>query len=235
MKLMQNNQRVKVLLFVTFVTLSSLVLGKTEARPAVASKSLAASEILAGLKKGNERFVSGKVRTDGQSKSDILRLATGQNPDAVVLSCSDSRVPPEAVFDQKLGEIFTVRSAGEALSPQAIASIEFAIENLGSRLVVVMGHTNCGAIKASIETLNGKSTGSENLDKLTADIHPRIKSKFDEKNPSKNLKEESWLNARGVAKDLIIRSGLISKAVASGKIEIKVGLYDLKTGLVEFE
>ena len=192
-------------------------------------------EALYDLKVGNERFISGKVRTDGQAKSDITRLTTGQNPHAVVLSCSDSRVPPEVVFDQKLGELFTVRSAGETLSPQAIGNIEFAIEKLGTHLVFVLGHTNCGAVKAAVETMNGQSAGSENLDKLVEDIHPRIKSKFNEKNPSKDLKEESWLNARGVAKDLVSRSTLIAKSVTSGKIVIKVGLYHLATGSVEFE
>lgn len=93
---------------------------------------------------------------------DIERLSTGQAPQAIVLSCSDSRVAPEIVFDQKLGEMFTVRSAGEALSSQAIASIEFAIAKLGSKLIVVMGHTKCGAIKAAVDTLSGGSAGSEN-------------------------------------------------------------------------
>ena len=114
----------------------------------------------------------------------------GQNPRAIVLSCSDSRVPPELIFDQKRGELFTVRSAGETLSPQSIGSIEFAIEKLV---------------------------------KLEQDIHPRLKGKFNEQAPSKNLKAESWLNVRGVA-----------KAVASGKVEIKLGLYDLESGAVSF-
>ncbi|MBC7466232.1 MAG: hypothetical protein H7256_09585 [Bdellovibrio sp.] len=96
------------------------------------------------LKAGNQRFLKGDVRKDGQAVADISRLSKGQSPNSIVLSCSDSRVPPEAVFDQKLGEMFTVRSAG-----------------------------------------------SDNLVKLVSDIHPRIKSKFDEKHPSKDLKTES--------------------------------------------
>ncbi len=88
----------------------------------------------------------------------------GQTPKATVLSCSDSCVPLEVVFDQKLGEMFTVRSAGETLSPQAIGSIEFAIEKWESRLVVDLGHTNCGAVKAAVETGKGQNAGSEKLD-----------------------------------------------------------------------
>ncbi len=187
------------------------------------------------LKAGNQRFLKGEVRKDGQAVDDIKRLSKGQAPNSIVLSCSDSRVPPEAVFDQKLGEMFTVRSAGETLSPQAIASIEYAIEKLGSHLVVVLGHTHCGAVKAAIETIRGQSSGSDNLDKLVSDIHPRIKLKFDEKHPSQDLKAESWLNAKGVAKDLLNRSRLISKAVNSGKVKIQVGLYNLETGVVDFE
>lgn len=187
------------------------------------------------LKAGNQRFLKGDVRKDGQTVTDINRLSKAQAPNSIVLSCSDSRVPPEAVFDQKLGEMFTVRSAGETLSPQAIASIEYAVEKLGTHLIVVMGHTNCGAVKAAIETISGQSAGSDNLDKLVSDIHPRIKSKFDEKHPSKDLKAESWLNAKGVAKDLFTRSLVISKAAQSGKVKIQVGLYNLETGAVEFE
>ena len=144
-------------------------------------------------------------------------------------------MPPEAVFDQKLGEIFTVRTAGETLAPPTIASLEFAVEKLGSHLLVVLGHTNCGAVKATVETMDGKSAGSENLDQLVNDIRPRLKGKFNEKNPSKDLKAESWLNAKGVAEDLLKRSPVISKAVASGKVVIQVGLYNLDTGVVEFE
>jgi carbonic anhydrase len=198
-------------------------------------QTLSASDALDILKKGNQRFLSGNVRADGQSLKDVERLSKRQSPHSIVLSCSDSRVPPEIIFDQKLGEIFTVRSAGETLSPTTIASIEFAVASLGTKLIVVLGHTNCGAVTAAIETMRGKSAGSENLDQLVADILPRIKSKFDDKNPSKDLKAESWLNARGVAKDLLSRSPLIAKAVSSGKTKIQVGLYVLSSGKVEFE
>lgn len=190
---------------------------------------------LSSLKVGNERFISGKVRTDGQSLKDIQRLSTGQAPEAIVLSCSDSRVPPEIVFDQKLGEMFTVRSAGEALSSQAIASIEFAIAKLGSKLIVVMGHTSCGAVKAAVDTLGGASAGSENLDQLVKDIKPRLRSETAGKIRSQDLAEESLANAKGVARDLMVRSKIISAAVNSGKVKIAVALYNLSDGRVTFE
>jgi len=93
-----------------------------------------ASQTLDALKSGNVRFTSHHLRDDGEAKSDVERLSHGQNPRAIVLSCSDSRVPPELVFDQKLGEIFTVRTAGETLSAEVIASIEYAVAKLGSHL-----------------------------------------------------------------------------------------------------
>lgn len=188
------------------------------------------------LKNGNTRFTKGFFRKDGALKKDIQRLAKGQNPHSIVLSCSDSRVPPEVVFDQKLGEIFTVRTAGEALSPSAIASIEYAITHLGTRLVVVMGHSNCGAVKAAAATLAGGDAGSENLNQLVQDIQPRIRaSLLGKASASKDFKDEGWANAKGVAKDLSARSPIIANALAAGRIQIVSALYHLEAGLVDFE
>lgn len=208
----------------------------TDPKPtAVVSTGIKPDSALELLKKGNQRFLSGNVRKEGQGKEDVERLSKGQSPHSIILSCSDSRVPPELVFDQKLGEIFTVRSAGETLSPTAIGSMEFAVEKLGSRLLVVLGHTSCGAVKAAIDTLNGENAGSENLDQLVSDIHPRIQKVCEGKTPSANLKDESLANAKGVAKDLLTRSKILLDAVHSGKIKIVVGIYDLSNGKVEFQ
>ena len=123
--------------------------------------SVAPDTALKWLMNGNNRFVKTQLRMkEGQKPADIKRLSSGQQPHAIVLSCSDSRVPPELVFDQKLGEIFVVRTAGEALGDNAVGSIEYAVEHLGSRLIVVMGHTSCGAVKAAHATLQkGTSAG----------------------------------------------------------------------------
>jgi carbonic anhydrase len=185
------------------------------------------------LTNGNTRFMKHRVRKDGQSSTDIARLSGGQQPHAVVLSCSDSRVPPEIVFDQKLGEIFTVRTAGEALGHNAIGSIEYAVEHLGTRLIVVMGHTSCGAVAAAYGTLDGKSAGTPSLDELVGDIHPRLAA-FKGQPPSESFEKESWANAQGVASDLLTRSKMLSEMKAHGKIKIVSALYDLKTGQVTF-
>ncbi len=192
------------------------------------------AKALGWMKNGNTRFTKGNFRKDGAAKKDIERLAAGQKPHTIVLSCSDSRVPPEVVFDQKLGELFVVRTAGEALDNSAIASIEYAAEHLGARLIVVMGHTSCGAVKAALGTLDGADAGSPALNSLVRDIHPRIAS-FKGKAPSKDVKTESWANTRGVAKDLMERSKIIREKVTGGEMMIKSALYNLDHGNVDFD
>lgn len=193
-----------------------------------------ADKALTWLKNGNKRYLNGFLRKDGQSAKDREKLASGQQPHTIVLSCSDSRVPPELVFDQKLGEIFVVRTAGEALDSSAIASIEYAVEHLGSQLILVMGHTSCGAVKAALGTMNGGDAGSPSLNKLVADLHPRLKE-FASKAPSEGVKAESWANAKGVAKDLQERSKIVGDKVNAGALKVKVALYHLGSGVVDFQ
>lgn len=186
------------------------------------------------LKNGNIRFVKNRLRKDGQSMADVKRLAAGQTPHTVIVSCSDSRVPPEILFDQKLGEIFVVRTAGETLDPTSIASVEYAVEHLGARSVLVMGHSKCGAIKAACGTLDGSSAGSDNLNKLVADIHPRLAA-FKNKTFSKDFADESWANAIGVSEDLVKRSNILTEKVHAHQIQISTALYNIETGLVSFK
>jgi len=198
-----------------------------------ASSGVSAEQSLRWLTNGNIRFVKKNFRKDGRSEQDRKRLLEGQKPHAIVLSCADSRVPPEIVFDQALGEIFTIRVAGEALDDSVIASIEYAVEHLGPKLLVVMGHTQCGAVKATLTTKEGESAGSEHLDKLIADIRPHLKTVSSEKT-SPNLEIESTLNADGVARDLVHRSEIIRKKVEAGELKIKPALYRMDSGKVSF-
>lgn len=186
------------------------------------------------LKNGNTRFVKQSLRKDGQGPKDIKRLSEGQKPHSIVLSCSDSRVPPELIFDQKLGEIFVVRTAGQSLDPVALASIEYAVEHLGANNIVVLGHTKCGAVTAAHSTLHGEDAGSANLNHLVKDIHPRI-SNFKDKKPSKDYSEESWANVDGVAADLLKRSAILEQKATHGAIKVRRGLYDLHSGKVDFK
>ncbi len=197
-------------------------------------EGMAPEKAMGLLKTGNAHFIKEEFRKDGASKADVQRLSGAQHPHTIVLSCSDSRVPPEVVFDQKLGEIFVIRTAGEALEPIAIGSIEYAVEHLGVKNIVVMGHTQCGAVKAALSTLDGKDAGSPNLNKLVADIHPRLQS-FAKKPASENFSSEGWANSKGVAKDLLGRSELLAKAVKAGKLKVSSALYNLHSGIVDFE
>jgi carbonic anhydrase len=194
---------------------------------------VSADQSLKWLLNGNARYMTKNFRSDGRSQDDRTRLLAGQKPHAVILSCADSRVPPETVFDQGLGEIFVIRVAGEALDSSVIASVEYAVEHLGPRLIVVMGHTKCGAVDTALKVKEGDSAGSESLDRLLADIRPRLHTISTEK-PSANLEVESALNADGVARDLVKRSEIIRKKVESGDLFIKSSLYRMDTGKVTF-
>ena len=189
------------------------------------------------LRNGNIRFQKQHLRADGQSKRDIKNLTQGQKPHSIVISCSDSRVPPEIVFDQKLGEIFVVRTAGQSLDQNAVGSIEYAVEHLGTRNILVLGHTQCGAVKAAYATLNGKDAGSDNLNHLVKDIHPRLETlpNIQTRKPSSDYSTESWANVEGVKKDLVSRSKILKKSISEGHIQIVGAMYVLDTGLVEFD
>jgi carbonic anhydrase len=188
---------------------------------------------LTWLKNGNKRYTLGRVRWDGATHSDRARLSKGQKPHAIVVSCSDSRVPPELVFDQKLGEVFTIRTAGQALDFGAIASIEYAVSHLGSNLIVIMGHESCGAVKAALGTLKGGDAGSIWLNQLVKDLHPRLK-RFTDLTPTDNVIPESWANVEGTATDLISKSEVIKSLIESGDVKIEKALYHLSSGSVEW-
>lgn len=225
------NRALAIALVVIF---SSFAESKDLAAHSSEKNAISSEQAYTFLKNGNKRFLNGSLRRDGQTRKDIARLESGQKPHSIILSCSDSRVPPEIVFDQKLGEIFVVRTAGETLDPTSIASIEYALEHLGSKFLLVMGHSQCGAVKAAMSTINGGDAGSPNLNKLVADIHPRLQE-FSRMPASTDFSRESWANAKGVAKDLLARSEIIRNKVKNGGLEIKTALYNLGTGNVDFE
>lgn len=232
--------------FLALNACSSKEISKNETAPApvaVAKKSHGAhkrdsgpvpsDKALGWLKNGNTRFLNHKLRNDGDRAQDRTRLSAGQKPHSIVLSCSDSRVPPEVVFDQKLGEIFVIRTAGEALDASSIASIEYAIAHLGSNLIIVMGHESCGAVKAALATMDGSDAGSPWLNKLVQDLHPHLRS-FSRKPASEGHIVEGWANVTGVAKDLVARSEIVRDAINSGEVKIQTALYHLGSGVVEF-
>ena len=190
------------------------------------SPSESAEQIWSDLAAGNHRFVVGKT-----ASRDLLaqrkELAKSQHPRVTVLSCSDSRVPPELVFDGGLGDLFVVRSAGEDDDRLSIGSIEYAVEHLGSSVIVVMGHQNCGAVTAAC---SGGKSESVNLDAVVAPIVSSC-SKMDAKKPE-TLDLAVRDHIHRVAEELLAMSVLLKEAVDKGKLTIIEAYYSLDTGEV---
>lgn len=181
---------------------------------------------------GNDRFVHGESAHPRQGRDRRLQLSTLQQPHTIVLSCSDSRVPPEIVFDQGLGDLFTIRTAGEVPDSAALASIEYAVEHLGVKQIVVLGHERCGAVKAALETPAGKSAGSEHLDALVGAIRPNL-TRYSSGVWDSQLRGPVKSQVEGVAKDLTARSKIIAEHVEKGELKIVRAIYALEDGEVE--
>jgi carbonic anhydrase len=178
------------------------------------------------LAAGNQRFVSGKTAPH-DFPAQRKTLTKSQHPQVAVLSCSDSRVPPELVFDTGLGELFVVRSAGEDDDPLSLGSLEYAIEHLGSTMIVVLGHQSCGAVTAAC---SGGKSESANLDAVVGPIAPSC-AKMDPKKPE-TLDLAVRDHVHGVAQDLLAKSELLKKAFDEGKLTIVEAYYSLNTGEV---
>jgi carbonic anhydrase len=188
--------------------------------------SPSADQIWSDLAAGNQRYVLGKTAPrdfPAQRKS----LIKTQHPGVAVLSCSDSRVPPELVFDAGLGELFVVRSAGEDDDPISIGSLEYAVEHLGSSVIVVMGHQSCGAVTAAC---SGGKSDSVNLDAVVTPIVPSC-AQMDAKHPE-TLDLAVRDHVRRVAQEVVASSPLLRKAIEEGKLTIIQAYYSLDTGEV---
>lgn len=207
-------------------------------------KSISPEVALQKLLNGNKRFVESKQTYELASTAAArATLAFSQKPYAIILCCSDSRVPPEIIFDKGLGEIFIIRVAGNVIDPIAIGSIEYAAEHLGSPLIMVLGHERCGAVTAAVES-KGKSTGSENIDAIVEKINPCIKIAELEceacdgtKNCAETKKKEFVecvidVNAKTIAASLTKKSEILNHLQHEGKIKIVAAKYDLDTGIV---
>lgn len=178
------------------------------------------------LKEGNERF--SKDILDGKLKNRPRRdsLIHGQKPYAIILGCADSRVVPELTFDTGLGELFTVRVAGNIANTSSIASIEYAVAHLGAKLIVVLGHQSCGAVTAAVA---GGNNGY-NLNHLLSHIIPAIA----ESPQNASINEVVRKNAELTAIDLMNRSIIIKNAVDSAELKIISAFYNLDSGIVDF-
>jgi carbonic anhydrase len=208
--------------------------------PALASPPTKASQAamtpaqaLAELKAGNARFVAGHPLRRNLP-ADVQATAPGQYPFAVVLSCLDSRQPIEIVLDQGIGDIFSARVAGNVLNDDILGSMEFACKVSGAKLIAVIGHTNCGAIKGAVDDVQlGNLTGllgkiKPAMDAVPADVEPRTS-----KNPE-YVDEVAEANVRLVMKEIRERSPILREMIDKGQIGLVGGMYDLATGEVHF-
>jgi len=198
-----------------------------------------AREALERLREGNRRFVSG-VRSGGTLVSQMRRsgLAAGQEPFAIILGCSDSRVPAEIVFDQGLGDLFVIRVAGNIVAPSQVGSVEFAAERFGTRLVVVLGHSQCGAILATLEELGRPSeTQSRNLRSIVDRIKPSVEALLTPElgqHPSTLLQQAVLANIRVSANHLRHGSDVLERLIRTDGLLVVGAEYSLETGVVEF-
>jgi carbonic anhydrase len=200
---------------------------------------ISALEALARLQEGNRRFVADERSHETiESRAHRADLAAGQEPVAVILGCSDSRVPVEIVFDQGLGDLFVIRVAGNVVAPSQIGSVEFAAEAFGTRLVVVLGHTGCGAIRATLDVLRDPAAlHSRNLRSIVDRVRPSIEALIASRpglEPAMLAREAVRANIRASVEQLRHGSDIIEWLIADGGLMVVGAEYSLETGVVEF-
>jgi carbonic anhydrase len=214
------------------------------------------AEAISRLKEGNSRFTAGNMQhphesnderayiaknsyenpggislgmTSEQAAKRRAELAKSQHPFAIILSCSDSRVPPEIVFDEGLGDLFIIRVAGNVLNDEGLGSIEYGVDILGARLIVVLGHQSCGAVDAAMKTLAAKGKAPGHIQSLVAAIKPVIDS-----TPKGDLDTTIKANVKHVVDALRSSTPILNARVDSGDIQVIGGYYGLDTGAVTF-
>lgn len=194
------------------------------------------------LEEGNARFASGLRSVSSLAATPELRqelAERGQSPFAIILTCADSRVPAELVFDCGLGELFVVRVAGNIVAPSLIGSIEFAADNFGTSLVVVMGHSGCGAVGATVDAVvSGERPASDNVQNIVLEITPSVREAMRKtRGPSSReglVACATDLNVRHSVLALLERSAVLSRRIAEGRLAIVGATYDLRSGKVRF-
>jgi carbonic anhydrase len=198
--------------------------------------SLTPRAALQRLAEGNQRFLDRNGATGSREfRADLADRP--QRPFAIVLGCSDSRMPVEILFDEGFGDLFVVRIAGNVVAPSVVGSIEFAASQFGTRLVVVLGHTRCGAITATVNSIqSGNGPESKNIRAITDRISPHIDG-FVRSRPEMNgelLRESMRINVRASANHLRHGSQMLEELVLSGRLVVVGAEYELETGRVHF-
>jgi carbonic anhydrase len=197
---------------------------------------IAAREALERLREGNRRFAAGTPSYALPSHSRRAELAKGQEPFAIILGCSDSRVPAEIVFDQGLGDLFVIRVAGNIVAPSQIGSVEFAAARFGTRLVVVLGHSRCGAVLATLEELGRPSEDqSPNLRSIVDRIRPAVEGLLHHEQEQEALVRQAVrANIRVAAGNLRHGSRVLEQLIQKEGLLVVGAEYALETGVVDF-
>jgi carbonic anhydrase len=197
--------------------------------------SLPPEVALRRLEEGNQRFLQGSGGEAAGRGFDAARAAAPQRPFAIVLGCSDARTPVEIVFDQGFGDLFVVRVAGNIVAPSIVGSIEFAASQFGTRLVVVMGHTGCGAITATMSALaTGLGPESKNLRAITDRIAPHIEAIAQRGSGPEAMRDAMQANVRASVDHLRHGSQILEELVLKGRVVVVGAEYVLETGQVQF-
>jgi len=197
------------------------------------------NKVIDDLAEGNKRFLSGKSTQTTESSLKKLKAfgKDGQIPKAIFLCCADSRAPVEMIFDQDVGDLFVIRVAGNIVAPSLVGSVEFAASAFGTRLVVVMGHSQCGAIKATLDNIDGsQEVASENIHDIVSRIKPHIFSISQLKDLEYGERWDKAVQANVMASvgQLSHSSRIIEELVGKEKLKIVGAVLDLDTGKVDF-
>jgi carbonic anhydrase len=189
-----------------------------------------ADEALQRLVDGNKRYSTNKSINLNETESRRVEVASGQKPFATIFSCIDSRVPPELIFDRGLGDLFVIRTAGQVLDSAVLGSLEFTVAEVHVPLVMVLGHENCGAVKATVETLEANATAEADINYLVEGIRPAVEKAHGQ--PGDEIDNVVRANVELMVERLK-ESPILSEALEKGELKIVGARYDLDTGVVE--
>ncbi len=206
------------------------IAAEVHAASAVPKTALSPDQVMALLKDGNDAFVKGSCAATG-APARIGELARGQAPFAIVVGCSDSRTPPEQVFSRGLGELFITRVAGNTVDAVALGSIEYGHAVLGAPLIVVLGHSQCGAVDAAVKAVKEKAKFPGSIGHAIAPIIPAVRGL---KGNDDLVNRAVRANVERTVAQLKSARPIVAKAVKDGKAKVVGGVYNLQTGIVEF-
>ena len=192
-----------------------------------------ADNIIAMLKQGNQRFTSGVRKYPRQNQSRIIEIAEGQNPIATILCCSDSRVAPEHIFDAGLGDLFIIRTAGNRCDDIGFGSIEYGVEHLETPVMIVMGHTRCGAITAAVQDVKVEGFIKSVIESVSKPVE-MAKRNHPDSNEEDIINKAILLNVMQAIEQFICESDIVRRKIKQNKLKIIAAIYQVETGQVEF-